>query len=279
MGWFPGWISPQEHGRPAHLFTASETCGVSDMLILAVKLSDAGLGDYWDDVDAVVRNHLVAQQTTDLTEMRQFAEPGHDADLARFVGGFGQSMNGWINSTAPRVFGCCTANGAIGLYYSWHSIIRFSHGTAIVNLLLNRASACMDIDSHLPHAGRVDLRNKLARRVLLRIPSWVEPTQVVVTHNGRLLRSAVFDHYLFVDNLRPNDVIRVNFPIAESTETSTVADRQYRIRYRASTVLDVSPRSSAPGMRQYYQRSDLANASTPLRSVDRFVSEHVLPLQ
>ena len=26
---------------------------------LAVQLTDAGLGDYWDDVDAIVRNHLM----------------------------------------------------------------------------------------------------------------------------------------------------------------------------------------------------------------------------
>jgi len=48
MGWFPGWLRPTDHNRAARHFLDSETCGVADMLVLAVKMSDAGLGDYWD---------------------------------------------------------------------------------------------------------------------------------------------------------------------------------------------------------------------------------------
>lgn len=279
MGWFPGWLRPEAHNRPAELFLASETCGVSDMLVLAVKLSDAGLGDYWDDVDAIARNHLVAQQAADVAEMRQYAEPGNDATLSRFAGGFGQSMNGWINSTAPRTFGCCTANGAIGLYYAWHSIIRFAHGTAMVNLLLNRASIWMDVDSYLPYTGEVVLHNKLADRVLIRVPSWAGAAEPFVEHNGRRAPTNLLGRYVVVENLRPGDLIRMRFPIAEDTETHTVAGRRYRVRYRAGTALDVRPRIADPGMRQFYQRGHLACSGAPMRTVDRFVSDRVLALQ
>ncbi|MFO1094303.1 MAG: hypothetical protein U0992_13505 [Planctomycetaceae bacterium] len=62
----------------------------------------------------------------------------------------------------PSVAGCCTANGAQGYYYAWHGITRFDQGVATVNLFLNRASPWMDIDSHLPYAGKVVLHNKTA---------------------------------------------------------------------------------------------------------------------
>src|SRR5205823_7114319 len=39
-----------------------EGCAVADMTWLAVKLSEAGVDDYWDDVDQYVRNHLVEHQ-------------------------------------------------------------------------------------------------------------------------------------------------------------------------------------------------------------------------
>ena len=42
-----------------------ETCTVGDMTSLAVRLSDAGVGDYWEDVDQYARNHLAEMQILD----------------------------------------------------------------------------------------------------------------------------------------------------------------------------------------------------------------------
>ncbi len=39
-----------------------ETCSIGDMVYIACRLSQAGFGDYWDDVDQYVRNHLVESQ-------------------------------------------------------------------------------------------------------------------------------------------------------------------------------------------------------------------------
>jgi hypothetical protein len=40
----------------------TEPCLIADMTALAIRLSDYGVGDYWDDVDKYVRNHLVEAQ-------------------------------------------------------------------------------------------------------------------------------------------------------------------------------------------------------------------------
>jgi hypothetical protein len=40
----------------------TEPCLVADMTALAIRLSDYGVGDYWDDVDQYVRNHLTEAQ-------------------------------------------------------------------------------------------------------------------------------------------------------------------------------------------------------------------------
>ena len=45
-------IFPQEHGW-------TEGCNIADMVGLAVALTDAGMGDYWDDVEQYARNGLV----------------------------------------------------------------------------------------------------------------------------------------------------------------------------------------------------------------------------
>ena len=71
------------------LLGITEPCGVADTAVLAVELSDAGLGDYWDDVDHIVRNHLIAQQISDLDRLRQISgvEAGSEGEklLKRFL--------------------------------------------------------------------------------------------------------------------------------------------------------------------------------------------------
>ena len=39
-------------------------CGCGRLIGLAVKLSDNGVGDYWEDVDSYIRNHGVEMQFT-----------------------------------------------------------------------------------------------------------------------------------------------------------------------------------------------------------------------
>ena len=56
VGWFPEWYVP---GYPA-----CESCVLGDFCGIAVKLSAAGVGDYWDDIDRCVRNHFTEAQLT-----------------------------------------------------------------------------------------------------------------------------------------------------------------------------------------------------------------------
>jgi hypothetical protein len=37
---------------------------LGDLVGVYIRLSDAGAGDYWDDVDHIVRNHLVEQHAS-----------------------------------------------------------------------------------------------------------------------------------------------------------------------------------------------------------------------
>ena len=39
-----------------------ELCEVADMIAIAIRLSEAGAGDYWDDADRWIRNHFFENQ-------------------------------------------------------------------------------------------------------------------------------------------------------------------------------------------------------------------------
>jgi hypothetical protein len=180
IGWFPENCSLGQH---------CESCCIADMVGLAAKLSEAGIGDYWEDVDRYARNQLVEQQFVnhDLLEtLAEHSPPSHaeppasssDHVIDRNIGGFAghgdldKLPNSWIMH-------CCTGNATQALFYAWESILRNSgNGTILVNLLLNRASPWVDVDSWLPHQGKVVLHNKTAKRVLVRIPSWTQRSEV-----------------------------------------------------------------------------------------------------
>jgi hypothetical protein len=208
-----------------------EGCTIGDMTALAVKLSDAGVGDYWEDVDQYVRNHLAELQVLDEEPIRSIVaaspavtvKPWEDADRA-VERTMGSLCDGALHPTlaTPGLMLCCTYNGLIGLYHAWEAITRFADGTADVNLLLNRASPWLDVESHLPYEGRVILRNKTARRIAVRLPRWVDLAAVSSSVNGRRASPWRLGRRIVFDGVRPKDVVEVAFPVVESEAAYTV---------------------------------------------------------
>jgi hypothetical protein len=180
-----------------------EGCQIADSVALSIRLCDAGVGDYWDDVDSYLRNHLIEQQHTD--------------PASKYYGVF-------CAGTYPTHLrnddyaGCCTANCSDALYYCWESIVRYAGGTATVNLLLNRASTWLDVDSYLPYEGKVVLKNKRAESVRLRIPNWVDKARVSARgYKGKYALSWE-GNYLVFHRVPPREEITVEFPVQETVE-------------------------------------------------------------
>jgi hypothetical protein len=276
MGWYPCWIRPVKYKRSTDLPDLAEGCAVVEMVELGVRLSDVGY-DYWDDVEATVRNQMAEQQYCDIDLMRRVASGGPAAkDLERFVGGF---TVGHPTAVLPMVAGCCSANGAIALYYAWEGITGFSDGVATVNMFLNRASSWMDIDSYLPYEGKVELRNKQARTALVRIPNWVELEEVKSFVNGHGTRAARSQRYLVFDGLRSGDMIRLEFPNLDNQGEYTINNTKYRMTFRGNTLIDIEPRASDSKLLPAYQRGHYRQQRAPMRSAMRFAAERILPLQ
>jgi hypothetical protein len=278
MGWYPAWVMPEKFQRPKDLHGISDNGGVAAMLMLAVKLSDAGMDDYWDNVDAIVRNQLIEQQFTDLSAMRQMAggDPKNDALLARFFGGCGV---GEPTAIKPEISATASLSTAAAFYYAWHGITRFDHGLAQVNLFLNRASRWMDVESYLPFEGKVILRNKQAEAVRVRIPAWVDVKNLKVLLNGQPIEVIQPGRCVMVEGIKNGDVIELNFIVRERTDKYFIHDKTYTIQFRGSTVVDISPRNTDPRLIPMYQRDAMKGTKAPMHTVKRFVAENLLPLQ
>jgi hypothetical protein len=270
-----------------------EGCGLGDYAALAVRLSDGRMGDYWDDVDSLVRNHLVEQQLlrADLLERVAAASPPRDPSaispspgkevtenvIARSLGNFaGQSAP----TSVPRtwVMQCCTGNATQGLYYAWEGMVREEGDVSQVNLLLNRAARSLDVDSYLPYEGRVVIRNKRARKVLVRIPSWVPVRSLRATVADQPRPAIWAGNYLSFDSLRPGDAIKLEFDNPRMTasytaNSQTKVETTYKCEFRGSTLVDISPRDGAPTSYPLYLRDHLKQDKAPIKERTRFVAE------
>jgi len=298
VGFYPAWSWPQKYDRAPMLSEVTEPCALSDLIRLGVLMNDAGMGDYWDDVDHILRNTLIGQQIVNLDALRKVTgtkpDSPDDKMLQCFIGGFANGTP--VAQGQFDMAGCCTVNGNDCLYYAWHGITRFDEGVATVNLFLNRASPWMDVNSYLPYEGKVTLRNKKAHTAMVRIPRWVDPGKVVCEVNRKRVSPVPSGRYLMVQNLKPGDVVRLEFPLHERTDTYVINGNDYEFTFRGSTVVkakgpsdsDTGPLFDGMGepltdtsitlMKMYQDRDPDHSGPAPMRKVKRFVADKIIPL-
>ena len=297
-GWFPGWIGFHPLSRNER---TCESCQLVGIVGLGIMLCDAGLGDYWDDVDGVVRNQLTEQQFVDLDMIKRVRlgrERKSFTGRKTWLGGFcGPGHVTSLNDGYPAR--CCTGNGPQGLYYAWESIVRHQDGVAQVNLLLNRVSPWLDVDSYLPYEGKVVIRNKTVQRMSVRIPGWADKKAVEGRVNDKRVSSFWVGNYVVFDGLREEDVVTVEFPMVEETVEYMVPDgvyaakepqghdellrSRYTCHFRGSTLVDISPRDgrrwlTTPDRQPYpiYQRDHYKGNRAPMKKVARYVTPHTI---
>jgi hypothetical protein len=286
-----------------------EGCFIGDQIAMAIKLSEAGFGDFWEHADQTIRNHLMEAQWTDKEMLRRIVShsphrpAGSNYDLnhvgeedhahrptgqhpgMEYAGddvidramGIYFLFNGPVSVDCARGIQCCTANATRGLYYAWESTTRCEGDNATVNLLLNRAAPWLDVESYLPYEGKALIRNKKARRISVRIPAWVSPSKLRCRVNEQDCQPARIGRYVVFDSLKPADVIELTFPVPDRTitrvvDSGTETERPITIRLRGNTAIEVSPTNEAPTAYQFYRREHMKADKAPLRKATRRVS-------
>ncbi|MBI2193804.1 MAG: glycoside hydrolase family 127 protein [Planctomycetes bacterium] len=278
VGYFP------ENIDRVHDLQTSELCEVAGMIGLALKLSAAGLGDYWDDADRWIRNQFAEGQLLQSDWAYRAGTAGPKMPDATFdpvvtccdrvpernVGAFAgwPSANDWLGQ-GPGIMHCCTGNATRALYYIWENILAYENGKLRVNLLLNRASPWADINSHIPYTGQVDVKVKQPVALSVRIPEWVTPDEVRCSVNGQERRIRFDGRYVQVGGVSPGDETTLTFSIAERTDKAWIEKVNYTLIRKGNEVVRIIP----PGMIwPLYQREHYRENSTRWRKVERFVS-------
>ena len=293
VGYVPETLDPEHSSSKNRPF--SEICGVADMIHMALKLTLAGAGDYWDDVDRLARNQFAEGQLTssdwvyEMVKDKPVTAPykahvSTDRVPERCVGCFGC----WITAhdffdpdyTGAGMIHCCTGNGTRAIYYIWENILHWNDGQLNVNLLLNRASPWADVESWIPYEGRVDVKMKKACNLSIRIPEWVRPGEVNVqvapspksngrTSKGKRRKVSFQGRFVLCGKVQAKDIVTLTFPLSERTDKINIQGKDYTIIRKGNDVVHIDP----PGKHNpLYQREKYRQDQVQWKTVERFVA-------
>lgn len=282
MGYFPEFLHSKE-------LEHSELCEVADMIVIAIKLTDAGVGDYLDDADRWIRNMFAEGQLTPAKAelIRRHAErkPRQEIDsmyqnpdraLERNIGAFAgwPKANDWYADQRAGIMHCCTGNASRAIYFIWEKILSFDAGKLSVNLLLNRASPWADVDSHIPYRGQVDVKMKQTADLAVRVPEWTKPEEVKVVLNEGERPFGWNGRYAEIGRVEAGDAIAVIFPIHIVAHTVEIEKETYELVCKGNEIIDISP----PGkICPLFQRPHYHEDTARWRKIERFVSDEVFP--
>ena len=290
-GYFPTVINPHrvmEGGLPysgvlSPFYDEFEICELADMIAIALKLSAAGVADYYDDVERWVRNYFAEGQLTHIdwiyTRPRYMDSrplfPNETADhvAERSLGGFGGWLSGNDWATRMGLMHCCTGNATRTLYYLWEHLVQYDQGCLQVNLRLNCATPWADVYSHDPYEGRLELKLKQpCTRIRLHTPEWVarqsETLQVQV--NGQPRPITWEGRYVEVGAGQPGDVVSMTYPLRLYMIKEQLGDGIYTLTMKGNTVIDIDPKGRHCPL---YQRAHYREDQVRWRKMRRFVPD------
>ena len=276
IGYFPEVVKEERR-------STCEICEVAEMIALAIKMSQAGYADHWDDADRWIRNHFAEGQLTDTSWIHRMIvhrdippSAAHDPVAQtidrvpeRNLGAFGGWLSG--NEWGTSIMHCCTGNAIRALYYIWDGILDYGGGELRVNLLLNRASPWADIDSHIPYVGQVDVKVKQAlAKLWIRIPEWVAPEQASCRVRGESKALEWEGRYCSAGGAEPGDTVSLSFPIAAEDKRVWVEKEALMYTVKGNDVIGVDP----PGVdAPIYRREHFRANTTRWKKVTRFAPE------
>ena len=298
IGYFPEFINNPNNviEEPRELHT-HESCEAADMIGIAIKLSQAGIADYWDDADRYIRNHFAEGQLLKGDWINDFAKGQRPTDVRpqetdkdvvkRNIGAFSgwSTPNEWWDIERQKwyedkgivggegskiIMHCCTGNATRAIYYAWEGILEFSEGKLKINLLLNRASEWADINSYIPYEGRVDIHVKKNCDVMIRIPEWAKPEDIKCTVGGSIRNLSFEGRYAKLGSINAEKDIVLSFPISERVIVAKIANKNYSLTIKGNDVVDIDP---AGKLCPIYQRQHYRSNKAKKIKVERFVPD------
>ncbi|WFR56354.1 hypothetical protein QA584_22485 [Anaerocolumna sp. AGMB13025] len=258
FGWTPGDLEDQGYEH--------ETCTLVDAIGTAITLAKNGYTEYWGIAERFLRNQLTEAQLLDTSWIKQSDTKDKDIYQEKTYYKVADRLRGaFAGYSAPNDFVysgmkgrghimdvqvCCVASGARGLYNGWNNIVTEERGRVSVNMLLNRASKWVEIYSHLPHAGKLEVTAKTdIKELCIRIPEYVPYGAVTIkrTFNGEEKTISarelpwIKNYFVKLADVKDKEEIEVTFPVIMRKTIETAVDDVFETNWAGDNVISISP--------------------------------------
>lgn len=243
-----GWVPEYAQWHPPHE-EHCETCCIKDMIECANELILAGYGEYWEDLTRFARNQLVENQirvtsyvVTDNTRPDGEGITYRDIDR-RMIGGFtgGSLVNSISLSKFRSIAGCCVGMAPVALEIVWNRAVEFLDGTVFVNMPVDKETDEAIVTMSYPDQGYLSITAKQPCDVAVRVYDWMG-ADISVKLNGTVCAAAREGNLLVLHGVGPGDKVELMHPLETVVVKETVRGEEYKVSWRGSDVVDISPR-------------------------------------
>lgn len=218
-----------------------ETCGIADFIHLAVLLTEAGAGEYWDDIERVARNQLLENQYRDEDAMRRIFPGLDDRVLAMLRGGFECAANPNDLLTWKGAEGCCIGGGIRALYLTWRSALSESAGETRVHTGISRSTPTVRVRALEPWEGRIEVEVLAPRRIAIRLPAYAQPEDSTAWVDGRQITVQWENRYALFPALNAGQQAALSYALPQRRNTYHVAGKDYTADWLGNMVVEMSP--------------------------------------
>jgi len=241
--------------------TTCETDTITSFIRLALELIKEGHGDYWNDIERFVRNQLIENQFRDLGALRIRGE-----NIALGLSGAFESYahpNTLIALKKGTIEGCCINGGLRGLFLANQNAIVETSDEVRINLLWSGGTSGVEVVSHMPYEGRLEISPKSRKQLLVRCPDWLPSRAARVDGADSVTTVGVGGvDYLRIADARSGSRITLRLDQPGFEREYSVAGTTYRVRWRGDTVTEIKP-VGAPY--PIFERTSLSLGKTPFK--------------
>jgi len=253
-------------------------CTNMELTTVALALTKAGRGEWWDMIDRLFRNQTLASQFTDPTMVNigSYAgdpEPFDDTRdiLKRSLGGFTWSSAREHFYGPAAIMLCCAGNAMWTLGKIVSEAATLDERGLSINLHYSVDTPLAAITHHEPFEGRLEVVPHRAGKLRVRVPAYADKVEATV--DGIPAQSRQDGSYLAVGDVRAGAHVALTFSMPErSTEEITwdtpgrrcnmpdkedpVVKERINVQWRGNTVLAIGydDSSTQPLHRLYLER-------------------------
>ncbi len=228
-----------------------EVCATADLVQAALYLGLAGYTEYFQEAERIARNHLIATQLFDPLALAG-REGRSEEEIALIKRAYG-TVSGWglpnqfaaRRNEVPDAMMCCCHQAMQALHDLWLYATTLDKDELHVNLHFTLETKYAIVESGIPYKGYLKVKPRGSWIVLIRQPSFTDPSEVEVRVNGDRRAPDERNGFLDIGHVEEGSVIELKFPLKLYKVREEVFGETYETTWLSDTVVDINPPGKA----------------------------------